>query len=773
MKSFFLESENHWTTILVRQLKSPFVYLLFGAAALSFVLGQILDGSLILLFVGLNTLLGFYQEYRSEQTLKLLKQYLVTRARVRRNNQEVDIPIDQLVLGDVVLLQPGSMLSADIKLTQANNLTVDESVLTGESLPMDKSIGDQAFFGTTAVSGTGEGVVSALGKDTTYGDIVRLAEETDKESTYEKELRRFSRFTLLIVSLTLVGIILANLALKTEPSWFELAIFAIALAVGVIPEALPVVTTFSLSLGAIRLAKNMVVVKRLSAIEDLGSIEVLCTDKTGTLTENKLTVVGTYPDNNQEAILVASLAAMSADINLGNLAFDTALQQALTPTQQTKRAAFRLVEEIPFDPVRRLATAIIERSGKKETVSRGTPENILESCRELNRSEKEKILAAVAQQGREGIRALAVKRDDRFTGLIFFSDPVKASSAEAIRQAENLGVRVIILTGDSAEVAGRVAVKIGLIAQADQVCRGDQWVAATDDERHSLLETYSVFARVTPEQKHQIIQELEKNQSVGFLGEGINDAPALKIANVALAVAGASDVAREAADIVLLEKSLKVITEGILQGRKVFANTQKYILATLASNFGNFFAVAAASLIITHLPMLPLQILLLNLLTDFPMIAIATDTVESSTTRQPQRYNLGRFARMALLLGSVSTIFDFLFFGILSRFSPANLQTGWFLGSVLTELLFLYSIRSNRFFLRADRPSIWILIFTVLSGGLAIGLPYSGFGQRIFGFVSLPPAQLTLIFTLVLGYLLATETVKLLYLHQEKALSSQ
>ena len=761
-----------WWEIFLRQFKSPFIYLLFAAAFLAFFLEGPLDGGMIILFVAINTFLGFFQEYHSEKTLKLLRQFVVSEAKVIRNVEETTIDSKELVPGDVLVVEPGDIIPADIRFFKTEDLTIDESILTGESAPVRKIsdiLGERAeeiykaqnigFSGTTVVTGRGIGVIVATGKQTAIGNITKLTVETVKESSFEKELLRFSKFILRLVLITLAVLIFTNFLIKSgNVNITKLLIFSIALAVSVIPEALPIVTTFSLSRGALRLAKHKVVVKRLSSVEDLGSIEILCTDKTGTLTENKLTVDEIYGNNPEEVILYGNLSSSSLKHG-GRLmeAFDLALFNYLSPKLKEQIPLYKKTKEIPFDPERRRKSVIVSYKGKKQLVVRGAPEIILGLSSNINEKGKYEILNWISDKGKKGERVLGVgikpvdskfsgdENSLKFIGIISFVDPLKPTATGAIEKARKMGVNIKVLTGDSREVAGSVAYNIGLIESFDEVITGEEFEKLKHIQKKEAVEKYNVFARVSPQQKYSIIQVLEEKYEVGFLGEGINDAPALKTANVGLVVQNASDIARNTADIVLLQKSLNVVVDGIHEGREIFANTTKYITATLASNFGNFYAVAISSLLINYLPMLPLQILLVNLLSDFPMIAIATDNVDLDELREPNKYSLKDIVLIASVLGIVSTFFDFIFFAVFSRISPPVLQTSWFIGSILTELVFIFSIRTKFFFLKAKRPSLSLILLTSGAALATIILPFTTFGQVVFSFLPSTTERLFLI----------------------------
>lgn len=789
-----------WRQILLRQVRSPFIYLLGAAALLSLLFGALLDASLIVLFVAGNAALGFYQEYRSEQTVKLLMKYTQHRALVRREGKPAIVESAALVPGDIVVVADGDVIPADVRFLTVSNLEITESVLTGESAPVRKFAAALAvsaahyhqatnigFAGTAVVAGMGEGVVIATGSRAVLGRITAITASTVRVSSFEKSLGRLSRFIVRTVLVTLAGMVAINLLVKGRGvNVVELLVFSIALAVSVIPEALPVVTTFSLSRGALRLAKHKVVVKRLTAIEDLGSIDILCTDKTGTLTENELAVDQVYAARRQsgadDAVLEWAMLAASVEgvrKSQPNNAFDLALQNRISAAGRKRIDRVERFSQIPFDPVKRKNTVIVRELHSYVRIERGAPEAILALCGQLGEEQRKNIDQWISARGREGRRVIAVATRDlgqqppaarspessgmTFAGVISFIDPIKPSTAGAVAKARALGVSVKMLTGDRPEVAAAVAKTIGLIASDSEVTTGDALDGMPLPEQRKVVSAASVFARVTPEQKYKIIQMLQERHEVGFLGEGINDAPALKVANVAIAVPDAADVAKDAADVVLLSKSLAVIVNGIQEGREVFANTLKYIKATLASNFGNFYAVAIASLLIDVLPMLPLQLLLVNLLSDFPMIAIATDTVDPQELKKPRAYDVRQIATLATMLGLVSTVFDFIFFAIFSRISPAVLQTNWFIGSILTELAFLFSIRTHRPMFAGRRPSLTLLVLAGAAAVLTLAIPASSFGQAIFHFVRPNAWSLAVIFTIVAVYLAVSERVKLLY----------
>jgi Mg2+-importing ATPase len=785
-------NETRWQDVLLRQFKSAFIYLLLAASGIAIFLHEYLDAGIIFLFLVINAALGFFQEYRAENALKLLKSFVERKTRARRDGKEVIIPIAEVVPGDIIILDAGDMIPADGYFLRAESVTVDESPMTGESKPVKKQSGPLAikpegFYGadnigfsrTTLLSGDAELLVFATGVNTEVGEITEAMQKAESPSAFEDGINHFSKFILKLVLATVpLVFVLHTLVQGQQVGIGDFLLFSIALTVSAIPEALPLVTTISLSRGALLLAKKHVVPRRLSAIEDLGSIDVLCTDKTGTITENKLSVslVWGERDGVMRYALMSPLSLPDAN-SAQNSVFDKALIAGAEEVYKKELAQLSRIDELPFDPIRRRGTVLVEYQKEMLMVMRGAPEVVFAACK--GRIKKE-VHEWAEEQGRRGSRVLAIaykpildgklhqiketnEKGLTFVGMVAFSDPLKASTKDAIAHAEKLGVHIKIITGDSKEVAGWVGYEAGILRSPLDVISGEELEKLSPEEKLLAVEKYNVFARTMPLQKYEIIELLQKKHLVGFLGEGFNDAPALKMAHVGLAVQGASDIAQDASDIILLNPSLEVIVDGIREGRTIFANSMKYIRATLTSNFGNFYALAFASLFVPYLPMLPIQILLLNLLSDFPMISIATDTVDDDDLKRPRGYNVGELTAVAVVLGVVSTLFDFAFFGYFMHHEEKVLQTMWFIGSILTELILLFSIRTALPFWKAKRPSgvvIWLSLFVAI---LTVVIPFIPALQQIFGFVTPTPGNLGIAFFLVLFYFAASETVKLLF----------
>lgn len=787
--------------ILRRRVQSLLFWILLIVAVITFFFQSYTEALLILLFLAINASLEIYQEFHSEKAARLLKHYLVPEAQVWREGQLRAIKTSLLVQGDILELKAGDSIPADVRFLQVNGAQVDESLITGESVSVPKTaaLGHKSvsnlfegencgFAGTNLVAGQALAVVVATGSNTALGDVAHLASITEKETTFEKNIREFSSFLvkLLLAALALV-FFLYFLVHGQSASVVHVVVFALVLAITVVPEALPAITTVALTRGSLLLARKKVIVKRLSAIEDLGSVQILCTDKTGTLTENKLQVVqiyGTHKDAVLDGALLASQVVADKKENLHD-AFDKALYQHIEARAHKLVTENKRVQEFPFTPEVRMNGVVVENQKEQTLIVRGAPEEILARVAHLDAYTRNQLAKWIQEAGFRGERVLAVatKKEYRethglqsannltFEGLVSFLDPLKESAKDTIRQAKALGVNTKIFSGDSKEVVGAVSYAVGLISTPEEVITGADFENLSLSAQIHALEKGAAFARFSPRQKYAALQLLQKSHTVGFLGEGINDAPSLKIAHVALVVDGASDIAREASDVLLLEKDLAVIIEGIKEGRRVFANILKYLKITLAANFGNFYSVALATLMLPFLPLLPLQILLLNLLSDLPMLAIATDQVDHEKLERPNAHNMGSIIVTATLFGAVSTFFDLTIFRIFLDEDPSVLQTAWFTFSLLSEVVLIYSLRTRRWFFNGTRSSFWLTWLSMVVVLVGIVIPYTWIGERL-SFEPLPAATLLFLGGLLLLYFVTTEVLKHWY-YQHAPLTSK
>lgn len=758
--------------LIFRQLEGIFNLLLLFATFITFLLGENTDAIFILIFIFLGTTLNVIQEYKSNAAAEKLKSYLLRTITVCRDGKDQEIPIDLIVPGDIVKLESGDIVPADINILEATNLMVDETTFTGESVPVakyaikDDKINDdnRIFQGVVIVRGNATVEVVNTGLKTKLAGISLAATSIQTDSVLTKGIDRISKFILSTTAVTLVFIILANVLIEGENAdLINLIVFAIALSVSVIPEALPLVITFSLSKGSLQFAKNNVLVKRLSSIQDLGSVNLLCTDKTGTITENKLAYVDSYaiPNSKFDPLVLARLAAIGLNERIPE-PFDLATDKSISDDQREEVNKYKLIKEEAFEPELRSNGAIVERNdGVTLHVRRGSPEYFFEQ----GIINKEKVQGWLDKQEKKGHRVIGVSYNDgketKFGGFVSFVDKLKSTTKETIKLARLMNIAITIITGDALIVASAVGKKAGLVTSDDEVMDAKTFFSMPANEQHQMVGKIRVFARTTPEQKLELIQMLKEQYTIGYLGEGINDAPALKAANVSMVVQSASDVAREVADIVLLKNDLRVIVNGIHLGRVTHANTMKYIRTTLISNFGNFYAVAIGSLFITFLPMLPKQLLLLNLLSDFPMMAIAFDRVSKEEVAKPYHYDFKSLYIIFVTLGLVSTIFDFMYFALFYRISPEVLQTNWFIASVITEILLIFSIRSMLPIRKAGLPAPIIIFLSLISLLLAIALPIIPVTADFFEFTTPTLNHLMIIVGLSFAYLFVTEMIKI------------
>lgn len=781
-----------WWQIFLRHITSIFIILFFVIDVFFLLLGEWSNALIVLMLMVINVCVGVYQEYKASKTIKLLRKYIETSSLVLRNGKQEEIPTTDLVPGDIVFLKVGDIVPADMRIITEKGLMVDEAIITGESASIkktDKVIEAETdlfkafnilFTGTVVVEGEATGIVFATAHATVFGSLVQNSYRSWQESTLEKGVIQLSKFIILLSVVSLICIFIGNVIVKgfDNIDFIQLLFFATALMVSIVPEALPIVVTFNLSLGVRRLIKLNVVVKRLSALEDLGAVEILCVDKTGTLTEHRMDLVDTYGADLEKILLYNALSLLSRGNNKNN--FESAVEKFLVvhnPTILTQAAKdYEFVSASPFDPERRRSGVLVRRKNSSEYiyVLRGAYEIMAKNCFMGNQESQDWIV----KEGLKGNRTLAVaiknlthapdnliaeEHDCTLVGILAFSDPIKKTAAVAIDRARDLGITIKVISGDSPEVCGTVAFALKLIDDPKKVVTSKMLEAASLEEKEQLIQEGMVFSRMLPDQKAEIVQILRRNKRVGFMGDGLNDLPALMCADAALVVQGCPDVVREAGDIILLNRSLLSIIEAITEGRTVLANTMKYIKTTFAASFGNFYALALASLFINYIPMLPLQILLLNFLSDFPLIALATDTVEQEELSKPQQYNIRSILLIAIILGIVSMIFDFICFSYFMKKSEKIMQSGWFIESVLTEIVFIFSIRSHQLFFKAKRPSMGLTLCSLIIVFLTFIIPHSALGQRLFGFVSLDHESLFFVCGLAGVYFICTEIIKHIY----------
>lgn len=774
--------------VLVRQVRSPLLLLLVFAAGASAVTGEWLDAAIVLTILIATVGIGYSREYSAQAAAAVLRARLGARVSVLRDGHAQPIPTEEVVPGDVVLLSAGSLVPADAVILEATDFFVSEAVLTGESFPVQKKPGavdepaelvertNSVFLGTNVRSGTARCLVVATGPATEFGSIAHRLTLRPPETEFDRGIRRFG---YLLTSAMLIMVLLVFVAhmFRGRPP-VETLLFSVALAVGLSPELLPAILGVNLARGARMMAHRGVLVRRLNAIENLGSMNVLCTDKTGTLTEGVVQLEGAYDGSGQPSPKVLDLGAYNAALETG---VASPLDEAITSARKPDLTDVRKLGEIPFDFVRKRVTVVAQSADGVRLITKGAFHKVLEVC---TRSADGAVLdrAVVAQiehryeewTGR-GIRVLAVaarsidekpvygredERDMTFMGFLTFLDRPKEGVAETIAELAALGVSIKLITGDSRLVAQHVATLVGM--RVDRVLTGRQINELHDDALGRAVEQTDLFVEVDPNQKERIILSLKKmGHVVGFLGDGVNDAPAMHAADTSLSVEQAVDVAREAADFVLLERSLDVIRRGIEEGRRTFANTLKYILMTMSANLGNMASMAAASLFLPFLPLTAGQILLNNFLSDVPAVGISDDSVDRELVDHPRRWDIGFIGRYMVEFGVLSSVFDFLTFGALVgifRATPDTFRTSWFVESLLTELVVALVMRTRRPFFRS-RPGTLLLASTLGLIAFAFAIPYLPFAD-VFGFVRLPGTLLGTIVVITVLYVAATELQK-------------
>ncbi|MCL2037747.1 cation-transporting P-type ATPase [Candidatus Saccharibacteria bacterium] len=770
-----------------KQLFNALNFILIFASALSFYLRDYTDALIILAIVLLNSILGFVQEYRSEKAVEKLSELLKHEALVIRDGKQILIDVADLVPGDTIILKGGDIVPADTKIMTAADLSVNESQLTGESVPIDKKPDDAnspkglLYTGSVIERGDCQGVVYATGNHTQLGKIAQLSKDTKKTTPYQKSISEFSFSIMRIIGVTIILILVAkSFSIQGTSDLASVVLFTIALAMTVVPEALPMIMTVNLSNGALKLAQQKVIVKRLSAIEDLGRVNILCTDKTGTLTEDKLAITELFSDDEDLFKKLAIASIEDAKIKHGQLnSFDRAFSNFVPKDIQATVDNWRQYESLPFDPDARRRRMIVEDPSSKKfyLVVIGALEVILDLAKDANIKEYKK---PIDQAGKEGKRQLAIayktidyhpnfdilaaEKDLKYLGFVNMLDPLRPTSKKTIQQAEALGVHIKILTGDSVETATYIGQEVGLVQPGEKVYSGAELDKLTHNEFKKVVQASSVFARVTPEQKYRIIEELKQTGNVvGYQGDGINDAPSLKLADASIAVKNATDVAKDSADIILTESSLEVIINGIRYGRSIFVNINKYIKHAMVGNIGNFFSLAVFYVAFAAgLPMLPIQLLIANLLQDMPLMTVASDGVDDDEVEQPLvSSQVKSTVRTSLLLGIFTALFYLTYFVSVGTTANDATRTNLFIFFNLTQLLIIISVRvRGRFFWQGVRPSRLLLGMILLFVVGSIVMTYIPPIANLMGFVALPLPELLMIIGVSVLFILLLDVVK-------------
>lgn len=769
----------------LKYFNSPLIIILLSAVVICLIVGELKNAIIIFLMAIMSVVLDFYQEHKSSVAVEKIASRLALTSKVLRDAHEQKILSKNIVVGDVVLLSAGDIVPADGKIFKADDFFVNESVMTGESFPVKKKIGSDdagmVYSGTNVVSGFCQYQVTAVGLDTKYGEMILKLEKEKKPTAFELGIKDFGFLIVRVVLIIITLVFVVNIF--SQKSLFDSLLFSIAIAVGVTPELLPIIMSINMARGSVRMSKKGVLVKRLDAIPDFGSMDVLCTDKTGTLTQDKITLVE-FVDvkgyKNENVLLHAYINSV-CETGIKNI-----LDQAIINYKPFDISNIEKVDEAPYDFVRRRSSVVFKKDNELFLVCKGAPEEVVKVCSDytlngqVNNIDYKSILSVCDDFGKQGYRVLAIaykrvveKEDGDFTkddevdltlmGFVAFYDPPKFDVQETLKSMNNYGVAVKILTGDGLLVTKKICEDLHLTIMGAISGEDYDFDQLTEDQLKKLALDNTIFARFTPMQKQKIIEILKKsNLVVGYLGDGINDALSLQSADVGISVENAVDVAKESADIILLKKGLSELLEGVIEGRRTFGNTMKYLMMSLSSNFGNMFSMVGASIFLPFFPMLPTQILLNNFLYDVSQTTIPSDNVDQEYLKKPKHWDIGFIKKYMLVFGSISSLFDFLTFFVLYKMfshSSSLFQTGWFLESFATQAFVIFIIRTRQVPFLQSRPSkyiVWSVLTTFALCFLATLPPLN----NVFGFSVLPARALAILSVIIITYLVVTELVK-------------
>ncbi len=774
--------------LFIGQFKSPLMLLLIGAVILSAFLGDTSDVFIILFIVISTGLMSFFQERNAGKVVEKLQSMISLKSNVLRDGEVQQVDSSNIVAGDILLLKAGDMIPADCLLIEANELHVNESSLTGESYPVRKEVGILAehtelakrinclWEGSNIVSGNAKALVINTGTDTIFGSIAQSI-NTIKETTFEKGIKDFGYFLMKITLVLSFFILIVNLV--NHKSVIDSALFALALAVGMAPELLPAITTIAMSAGAKRMLEKKVIVKKLASIQNLGEVNLLCTDKTGTITEGAIMVAGLLDGFGEQSEFVKLLAFWNASFETG---YTNPIDEALKGLNLKPDETVKKIGEVPYDFIRKRLSIAVQTNSESLLICKGAFTQIFNICSKVkltngsiaNLSDYQTVIEQKFEEfGLSGMRAIGLcykniekddisKEDEKdmiFAGFVLLQDPVKEGIIETIDELKKLAVNLKIITGDNKNVAKSIALSIGI--KNPVVMTGESLFNTSPEALKLLVKKTHIFAEVEPQQKERIILALRKTYTVAYMGDGINDVSAINAADVGISVENAVDVAREAADFVLLEKNLMVVVDGIKEGRKTFANTLKYIFINTGSTFGNMFSVAIASLLLPFLPMLPKQILLTNFITDFPYLTVASDNVDQEQLDKPGKWDLKFIRNYMVVFGIHSSLFDVITFLTLLyvlKVKESAFQTAWFIESILTELFILFIIRTHKNFFKS-KPGSYLFILSIVGLVLTIAMPYLPFANEV-GLVPLPFLNLGLMLLIVATYIITADLLK-------------
>ena len=777
----------------LEHFKNLLVIILLIAAGISLVVGEVTDAVIIFIIVIASVTLDFFQEYKAGNAAEMLRQKIISKASVLRNGSRTELPITGLVPGDIIFLAAGDIVPADARLLEARDLYINQSALTGEPFPVEKTAGvadpktpsaeavNYVFLGTSVVSGTATAIITRTGMSTDFGKVAKTLVDRPPETEFERGLKQFSYLMSKFIFFLVIFVFFINALFRHGV--LESLLFSIALAVGMTPELLPMILSLNLSKGSVAMSQKGAIVKHPESIQNFGSMDVLCTDKTGTLTENQIALVRHLDTEGNDSENVLLYSYINSYFSTG---LKSPLDEAIVRFRHIDIDEYQKIEEVPFDFIRRRVSIIAARKSGHILVSKGAPEEILGICKSLERdgavipmtdAGRQQINAIYQAQSADGFRMLAVcyrevpadqkqfsisdEKEMILVGLITFIDPPKESARESIQALARSGIELKILTGDNELVTKKTCELIGLTVKG--ALTGAEVEQLDQESLSRVVEDVTIFSRLNPSQKNKVMIALKHNgHVVGFMGDGINDAPSIRQADVGISVENAVDIAKESADIILLKSDLRILNDGVLEGRRTFGNTMKYILMGTSSNFGNMFSVAGASLFLRFLPMLPIQILLNNLLYDVSESTIPTDNVDDSYIASPKKWDMEFIKKFVMVFGPISSIFDFITFFILLFIFNADapfFQTAWFVESICTQTLVIFVIRTRVVPFYKSRPSRLLMASTLLIVLVACVLPFTVIGS-LFGFVQPPVAFFAVLAGLVIGYLIIVEIVK-------------
>lgn len=804
------EKPKPWYVLLLQNFKNPFVAVLLVLGVVSYITDDLKGSIVVSIMVFVSVFMRFLQEYKSSKEAEALKAMVTTTASVVRSGVKSEISFEEIVPGDLIHLSAGDMIPADLRIISAKDLFVSESALTGESMPVEKHSvlrsekvsvlerNNLCFLGTNIVSGSGLGIVVSTGDRTFFGQLARNVVGHRSLTSFDIGVNKVSWLLIKFMLVMVPIVFLVNGIIKGD--WQDAFLFAIAVAVGLTPEMLPMIVTANLAKGAMMMSKKKVVVKRLNAIQNLGAMDVLCTDKTGTLTEDKIILEEHLNAEGAEDLRVLKYAYLNSfhQTGLKNL-LDRAILEHYEMAHQSQATLYEKVDEIPFDFNRRRMSVIVRKRDKSHSlICKGAVEEMLGVCTQvelaretvpLTDERKAQIKKLVSEKNESGFRVVAVayrnhsqntsqysisnESDLIFMGIIAFLDPAKASAAQAIRALNGHGVNVKILTGDNDIVTRKICKEVGL--DISGLLLGRDLEGKTEDQICKLVEEANIFAKLTPAQKSQIIKALQKTgHTVGFLGDGINDAPALRQADVGVSVDTATDIAKESADIILLEKDLLVLETGVIKGREVYGNIIKYIKMTASSNFGNVFSVLVASAFLPFLPMLSVHLLVQNLLYDFSQTALPWDHMDPEFLEKPKKWDPSGISKFMLFIGPISSIFDIITFLVMWYVFKANsiesqslFQSGWFVEGLLSQTLIVHMIRTQKIPFLQSTAALPVLVTTAIIMAIGLLIPFTSIGHSI-GLVSLPISYFAWLAMILFSYCLFTQVIKSWYISKFK-----